>query len=346
MVYKKYIKRNGKLYGPYLYHSRRVNGKVVSEYQGINEHPDKKKIFFIIIGLLLLAVSIYFLISSKLIGSGKAVLNLQAEYKEQEPFKGRLEISLNEGEFIPASSQIIFENSGKTYEYNLEDIVEESTPVEGNFSVEGSLISGDGLGYGFSQVLQINLSKLNLDFKQGQLKAVILYDNQEILSLSSEIKELKKEPPAEQIPVEQQKENQTEEIIIEQPVSAEVSLETERTEIPKKENSTITNTPVIVMERDVLLNEQEKSALENKYGNFSAERKARLFKDRIIIRYELEDKWIENSYDASMNSEQLELKTERDRILWLKDIAKEIMNKETKEQEIKEMEKNFPIAQA
>ena len=34
MAYKKYIKRNGKLYGPYLYHSRRVNGKVISEYQG------------------------------------------------------------------------------------------------------------------------------------------------------------------------------------------------------------------------------------------------------------------------------------------------------------------------
>ena len=40
MVYKKYIKRNGKLYGPYIYHSRRVNGKVISEYQGTGKKID------------------------------------------------------------------------------------------------------------------------------------------------------------------------------------------------------------------------------------------------------------------------------------------------------------------
>lgn len=34
MVYKKYIKKNGKTYGPYIYQSRRVNGKVVSNYHG------------------------------------------------------------------------------------------------------------------------------------------------------------------------------------------------------------------------------------------------------------------------------------------------------------------------
>ena len=34
MAYKKYIKRGGKIYGPYIYHSKRVDGKVVSEYKG------------------------------------------------------------------------------------------------------------------------------------------------------------------------------------------------------------------------------------------------------------------------------------------------------------------------
>jgi len=42
MAYKKYIKRNGKLYGPYIYESKRVNGKVVSEYHG-SEEPKKEK---------------------------------------------------------------------------------------------------------------------------------------------------------------------------------------------------------------------------------------------------------------------------------------------------------------
>ena len=39
MVYKKYIKRNGKVYCHYIYHSKRVDGKVVSEYRGGLKKP-------------------------------------------------------------------------------------------------------------------------------------------------------------------------------------------------------------------------------------------------------------------------------------------------------------------
>lgn len=41
MTYKKYIKKNGKIYGPYIYHSKRVDGKVISEYYGIKEEEIK-----------------------------------------------------------------------------------------------------------------------------------------------------------------------------------------------------------------------------------------------------------------------------------------------------------------
>ena len=37
MAYKRYIKRGGKIYGPYVYHSRKENGKVISEYLGKHE---------------------------------------------------------------------------------------------------------------------------------------------------------------------------------------------------------------------------------------------------------------------------------------------------------------------
>lgn len=40
MVYKKYIWVNGKRYGPYLYHNKRVDGKVVTSYHG--QHDDEK----------------------------------------------------------------------------------------------------------------------------------------------------------------------------------------------------------------------------------------------------------------------------------------------------------------
>ena len=32
VAYKRYIKRGGKTYGPYVYESKRVNGKVVINY--------------------------------------------------------------------------------------------------------------------------------------------------------------------------------------------------------------------------------------------------------------------------------------------------------------------------
>ncbi|MBA7666721.1 hypothetical protein ES703_74802 [subsurface metagenome] len=56
MVYKKYIKRGGKSYGPYKYHSRKINGKVITEYLGKADEKSKKNktLIFLIIGFILL----------------------------------------------------------------------------------------------------------------------------------------------------------------------------------------------------------------------------------------------------------------------------------------------------
>ena len=43
MAYKKYITKNGKIYGPYVYHSKRVDGKVVSEYHGLKKDKKSRK---------------------------------------------------------------------------------------------------------------------------------------------------------------------------------------------------------------------------------------------------------------------------------------------------------------
>ena len=43
MAYKRYIKRGDKVYGPYVYHSRKVNGKVISEYHGHAKKVERKK---------------------------------------------------------------------------------------------------------------------------------------------------------------------------------------------------------------------------------------------------------------------------------------------------------------
>ncbi|HTY44239.1 MAG TPA: hypothetical protein VMC80_03275, partial [Patescibacteria group bacterium] len=55
MAYKKYIKRGGKTYGPYVYHSKKINGRVTSQYLGKYEKKNKINILIpVIIGIIFL----------------------------------------------------------------------------------------------------------------------------------------------------------------------------------------------------------------------------------------------------------------------------------------------------
>jgi len=42
MAYERYIKKNGKVYGPYVQHNKKVGGKVVTEYLGKKESGARK----------------------------------------------------------------------------------------------------------------------------------------------------------------------------------------------------------------------------------------------------------------------------------------------------------------
>jgi hypothetical protein len=99
MAYKKYIQRNGKLYGPYIYHSKRVDGKVISEYYGnnVNEPNKYKKFLFIFAGILLLGILIYFFAFSGHKITGGVVMGVDTSYKVGKPLEGILKFSLVEG---------------------------------------------------------------------------------------------------------------------------------------------------------------------------------------------------------------------------------------------------------
>jgi hypothetical protein len=83
MVYKKYIKRNGKFYGPYVYNSRRVNGKVISEYQGIYDKKSNKRFIFLAIGGLLLLLSIFLIFNHQTKISGNVVSESNANVMKE-----------------------------------------------------------------------------------------------------------------------------------------------------------------------------------------------------------------------------------------------------------------------
>ncbi len=153
MPYKKYIRKGGKVYGPYIYHSRRVGGKVVSEYYGPHKR-NYKNFLWISLGIVIIGLFVLMLSFSNKGLSGRAVLDFKADYREGEVLNGFLRLSLKEGELIPSSTKLILENGGKKYEYLLEEIVSDEI-VEGNYYVEATSISGAGSGYGKEGIAEI-----------------------------------------------------------------------------------------------------------------------------------------------------------------------------------------------
>jgi len=221
MAYKKYIKRGGKVYGPYIYHSKRVDGKVVSEYHGTpTKKFDYKKFLWIGLGILivaLLAFGISFL-GNRI--SGQATFDVKVDYKEGEALDGVLKLSLKEGELIPASSKLVFENSGKKYEYLLSNILSDKT-VEGDFYVEGKEVSGFGSGYGI---------------EGGKEVYSTVYFTLEVYKTQETTEEAGHTPlqnPDEEITEESGETEEPVEEIVEEPVQeAEDTIEEEATEEP------------------------------------------------------------------------------------------------------------------
>jgi ABC-type dipeptide/oligopeptide/nickel transport system permease component len=85
MVYKKYIKKNGKIYGPYDYQSKRVDGKVISEYVGSkNKTPSLKKIYLFLTAIILVAVLLIYLFFIIKPNTGNIVSNIADNFKKQE----------------------------------------------------------------------------------------------------------------------------------------------------------------------------------------------------------------------------------------------------------------------
>ena len=134
MAYEKYIKKDGKIYGPYIYHSRRIDGKVISEYHG-QKKSDFLKFLWILPVIFLIILGAYFIGQRQPKVTGYSVLDLNANYQEGQALSGEVKLSLQEGELIPAASTVVFENAGNIYEYQLKDLVVEPA-AEGSFFIK------------------------------------------------------------------------------------------------------------------------------------------------------------------------------------------------------------------
>ncbi|MDO8508517.1 MAG: LamG-like jellyroll fold domain-containing protein [Nanoarchaeota archaeon] len=151
MAHYKYIKKKGKLYGPYLYENKRVNGKVVTSYLGsVDGNSNNKKYllksFLFIIGIMAVILLLFLTLNNQNL-TGRVSFDIKADYLEGENLGGEVELILNEGELIPTDSQIIASLGGQSEVILLADIINENV-YSGDYFVESYNLSGSGEGYG------------------------------------------------------------------------------------------------------------------------------------------------------------------------------------------------------
>jgi hypothetical protein len=155
MVYKKYIKKDGKLYGPYIYQSKRINGKVVSEYLGVDEPTHKKKLIILILMILIISLILILIFNFFDINlfkkpiTGKAIL----EQNNSNFLENNLQMSLSikEGELIPEDSFLVIKSNNQEKKYPIKDLIKDNLKkINGEFYLENYEISGNGEGFGIS----------------------------------------------------------------------------------------------------------------------------------------------------------------------------------------------------
>ncbi|MEK6918125.1 MAG: S8 family serine peptidase [Nanoarchaeota archaeon] len=189
MVYKKFIKRDGKVYGPYLYKSVKKDGRVTTHYLGPHdshhEYKETKNFFgsakkpskkfwlvtgFLSLIIILLTINLIFLINLNF--TGKVSVELKDNYVSGEDISGNINLILKQGELIPADSKLIIDNAGSVSNYNLRDLIFNNLN-QGNFFVEGKDINGTGQGFGVLGKKEV-YPLVNFKFKVVKEKEIVV----------------------------------------------------------------------------------------------------------------------------------------------------------------------------
>src|SRR3990167_2360969 len=137
MVYKKYIKRGDKLFGPYYYRSVKKDGKVITQYvKTPDDFPQKispvskkiRKNLLIFPILFLILIAGFFILKPVL--TGKVILSIDNSYVSGEDIFGFGEGYGSENPEVSFVLDILTEKKEKTSEENLETETTETNETE------------------------------------------------------------------------------------------------------------------------------------------------------------------------------------------------------------------------
>ncbi len=221
MVYKKYVYRGGKRFGPYYCESYRdKHGKVKTRAVDSSKKIIKKRLFtptffLVVFFIFLIILGSYFIYKKGI--TGKLIL-----FQEEN-----LVINLKEGELLPINSKLVIEQNNTVMEYLLSEFIESN--AEGNFYIENKKIDGEGAGYGIEGE-KITYPIINFKFKVIY-EEVATEETEEGINETSEVSE---EPEQEENETEESEEEEAEE---------NADWTSEETEEPEVETEEETNEP-------------------------------------------------------------------------------------------------------
>ncbi len=224
MVHKRYVRKNGKVYGPYLYENKRVNGKVVTRYVGkdfelnLPEKNLRNNIFslsfnkYLLISLFVLLLLIGLLFFAPRF-TGNITAKLDSSYEVGQPIDGTVTLHLRQGELLPRDSILLLVHGNQTKEISLSELSFKQSSVSGSFYAEQAELSGSGEGFGFAgkktlnPIIKFKLSIYEEESKPEEVKSdsiektsgidEIDKDKQEDINKEKEIKEPKVEKEEE-----------------------------------------------------------------------------------------------------------------------------------------------------
>ena len=278
MVYKKYIKRGDKLFGPYYYKSVKKEGKVITQYvKNPDDFPQKKlsigskkinKNLLILPIVFLILIAGFFILKPVL--TGKVIMSVDTFYVFQETLFGELKLNLESGEFIPADTKVLINNE----EFILRNLIKEA-PKPGEFYISGTEISGKGEGYGSgNSEVSFVLNVLSEKKQDKENENTETERNNEINEAGEEIKTSENEVQTNgteiedeisEISGEQQTELQNSKSTIEEQIPAETTETSLSEEIPEVSSteSEITGATIFNFFSKIFLTITGKTALKN-----------------------------------------------------------------------------------
>lgn len=261
--------------------------------------------------------------------TGKVSLKLKNEVKGEVSFDKEFVYELREGQTAKILSGSVKTNSKELSNGEIDLNIEgNKVIVTTTYSKTEKGFGQDYVGNNTKKILFINLSKLNFIPKQGDLKISLVYGNETIVSLKTSLVEGKIST-----------ENKT--------IKTEVNL-TNITLVNVTESNmsivNITENNITIIKVSSNLTKAERDVLVNEFGNVSVEiTKAEKTPQGTIVRFEINNFWVEHSYDSEISDEKLKKQVKEDRIKFLKDLSKKFSQQGIQKQEIKGIIGNYSI---